>query len=262
MSITPEAVMKHRNGAGDTQHLLVIEDDTRLADALVAYMEKAGFRVAHASDGEQGLKLFYRQRPDLVLLDVMMPSVDGWEVCRRLRQISHVPIIMLTARGQEQDRVLGLKMGADDYVSKPFSLRELEARVLAVLRRSQVQPREEVTPDSGILFNDGYLIVDGYGWEVTRDGKRIELTSTERKLFFYLVENKGRILSPDQILEHVWGSAYADQPDYVKLYVWRVRQKIEPGPAGNQYIVTERGLGYKFARSADDRSAYRGPRPA
>ena len=226
--------------------LLIIEDDTRLVESLRLYLKNAGYEVLTAANGVEGLRKMYAHRPDLVILDVMMPKMDGWEACRRIREVSEVPIVMLTARGQESDKVRGLKLGADDYVAKPFGLKELEARVEAVLRRTRCPP-----PTMGaVLYADGNLVIDSQHLEVSRGGNPVELTATERRLLFYLVENGGRILTHEQILERVWGSEYIDEVDYVKLYIWRLRQKIEEEPSQPTYILTERGIGYKFAKQA------------
>lgn len=224
--------------------LLIIDDDSKLVEAVELYFCRAGYDIVTAADGLQGMQQMYSQRPDLIILDVMMPTMDGWETCRRIREISDVPIIMLTARGQESDRVMGLKLGADDYVAKPFSLKELEARVGAVLRRTRLSP-----PDRGrILYADDDLVIDSERLEVSRDGERVQLTATEQRLLFYLAENAGRVLTNEQILRAVWGPEYVDEADYVKLYIWRLRQKIEEDPQEPQYILTERGLGYRFVR--------------
>jgi len=225
--------------------LLIIEDDAKLANALKLYFGKLGYEVIVAANGLEGLQQMYVHRPDLIILDVMMPRMDGWETCRRIRELSDVPIIMLTARGQEADKVRGLKLGADDYVAKPFSLKELEARVEAVLRRTRLPPHSK----EAVLYADEELVIDSERWEVRRQGKPVELTATERRLLFYLAENAGRILTHQQILERVWGPEYINDTDYVKLYIWRLRQKIERDPSHPRYILTERGIGYKFERS-------------
>ena len=188
--------------------------------------------------------MLFTQRPDLVVLDVMMPQLDGWETCRRIREMSTIPVIMLTARGQETDRVVGLKLGADDYVPKPFSLKELEARIEAILRRTRAQHSQK---DSHVLYVSDDFVIDSEHWEVRASGERVEMTSTELRLLFYLAENAGRVLSHQQILEKVWGPEYIDNVDYTKLFVWRLRQKIEPDPANPRYILTERGIGYRMA---------------
>jgi two-component system KDP operon response regulator KdpE len=224
--------------------LLIVEDDDNLIEALKLYLTTAGYDVATATDGRAGLQRLFVERPDLILLDVMMPKLDGWEVCGRIREVSNIPIIMLTARGQEAEKVRGLQMGADDYVSKPFSLRELEARIESVLRRSLRTP----TGESHILYADDQLVIDSERWEVRLHGKPLELTATERKLLFLLAENLGRVLPTERILERVWGQEYLEEVDYVKLYVWRLRQKIEPNASQPTYIHTERGIGYRFTK--------------
>lgn len=227
--------------------LLLIDDDTNLVEAIEMYLTKAGYNIVTAADGVQGMQQMYSQQPDMIILDVMMPRMDGWETCRRIREMSDVPIIMLTARGQESDKVMGLKLGADDYVAKPFSLKELEARVEAVLRRTRSSP-----PDKGrVLYADDELVIDSERFEVSRAGERVQLTATEQRLLFYLAENAGRVLSNEQILESVWGAEYVDEIDYVKLYIWRLRQKIEGDPQHPKYILTERGIGYHFAKAQD-----------
>jgi len=227
--------------------LLIIDDDNRLVEAIELYLTRAGYSIVTAADGVQGMQQMYSQRPDMIILDVMMPKMDGWETCRRIREISDVPIIMLTARGQESDKVMGLKLGADDYVAKPFSLKELEARVEAVLRRTRSSP-----PDKGrILYADDTLVIDSERFEISKAGERVQLTATEQRLLFYLAENAGRVLSNEQILEFVWGAEYVDAIDYVKLYIWRLRQKIEKDSRQPRYILTERGIGYRFAKAQD-----------
>ena len=225
--------------------LLIIDDDQTLVTALKLYLSKGGYEVITAGNGLEGLQALYNERPDLVILDIMMPKMDGWEVCKRIRELSDVPIIMLTARDQETDRVTGLKMGADDYIAKPFSLKELEARLEAVLRRTRLPP-----PTRGrVLYSDDELTIDSERWEVRRRGELVDLTPTELRLLLVLAENAGRVLTHQQLLEQVWGPEYIDETDYTKLFIWRLRQKIEPEPANPVYIVTERGLGYRFAKA-------------
>jgi len=225
--------------------LLIVEDDTRLLEALRLHLGKAGYEIITAANGLEGLQKMYTHRPDLIVLDVMMPRMDGWETCRRIREMSDVPIIMLTALGQEDEKVKGLKLGADDYLAKPFGLKELEARVEAVLRRTRLPPPTR----EAVLYADGKLVIDSERWEVSRGGQLVELTATERRLLFYLAENAGRILTHQQILDRVWGAEYVDDTDYVKLYIWRLRQKLEENPSQPTYILTERGIGYKFEKN-------------
>jgi len=228
---------------GPKAKLLLIDDDITLTKALGMYLGHAGYETHTAANGAEGLRLFFAQRPDLVILDVMMPQMDGWDTCRRIREMSTVPILMLTARGQESDRVMGLKLGADDYVCKPFSLKELEARVEAILRRTTKAERSE---KPRVLYVTDDLIIDSDRWEVRRNGEHLDMTSTELRLLFYLAENAGRVLSHHQILREVWGPEYVDNLDYTKLFVWRLRQKIELDPGHPRYILTERGIGYRM----------------
>lgn len=224
--------------------ILLVDDDATLIRALELYLTRAGYTVYSASNGVEGLRQLFAQRPDLVVLDVMMPELDGWETCRRIREMSTVPVIMLTARGQENERVMGLKLGADDYVCKPFSLKELEARVEAILRRTQARDKPD---EERVLYVTDDFVIDSEHWEVRRNGERIPMTSTELRLLFYVAGNAGRVLSHQQILEKVWGPEYVDNIDYTKLFIWRLRQKLEPDPANPKYILTERGIGYRMA---------------
>lgn len=222
--------------------LLVIEDDVRLTEALAHFLRHAGYEVAVAYDGPTGLAVAAETPPDLVILDVMFPDMDGWEICRRLRQTSDVPIIMLTARTSEDDRVKGLAMGADDYVAKPFSLKELDARIGAVLRRTHMPP----PPADGIVYSDGWLLLNQNGLLALKDGRPVDLTAKERRLLFRLAEQPGRVYSARHLLTDLWGQGYDDHLGYVKLYIWRLRQKIETDPGKPRYIKTERGVGYYF----------------
>ena len=231
-------------GAKTNHKLLIVDDDQGLLRALELYFERHGYQVIKAEEGREGLRQLYESHPDLVCLDVMMPGLDGWDVLRRIREMTDLPVIMLTARGAEKERVKGLKLGADDYVSKPFSMRELEARVEAVLRRSQQSRRDQ---KDEVIYSDHYLTVDIERAEVQCDGEIVDLTPTEQKLLFHLIQNRGRLLSFDQILKSVWGFEYADEKGYVRLYIWRLRQKIEPEPSNPRYVLTEHGLGYRFA---------------
>ncbi len=224
--------------------LLLIDDNSQLLDAMSHSLARSGYIIATAKDGVEGLVQVDAFDPDLVVLDVMMPDLDGWEVCQRLRENSNVPIIMLTARTNEADRIMGLKMGADDYIGKPFSLKELEARIEAVLRRVNM-PSPKTGSD--ILYDDGSLRLDAASMLAVMNDKTVSLTATERRLLFALADKAGWVIGVDQILRKVWGPEYDGQTDYVKLYIWRLRQKIEPDPANPRYILTERGLGYRFA---------------
>jgi two-component system KDP operon response regulator KdpE len=222
--------------------VLIIDDDPTLVDLLSQSLKKAGYRVLGASNGIDGLQMLYKNRVDLVVLDVMMPRMDGWETCNRIRDISDVPVIMLTAKDEEADALKGFQCGADDYVTKPFSFAELSARVNAVIQRARKTRTE--TPRNVHVFND--LIVDADNAQVTVRGKQVSLTPTEFQLLLTLVQNAGRILSHEQLLSQVWGPEYVGEPGYVKRYIWYLRQKVEEDPSNPEYIITERGFGYKL----------------
>ncbi len=224
--------------------VLVIDDDTVLLSLLRQSLERAGYAVETASNGLAGLQRAYDVHPDLVILDVMMPRMDGWEVCSRLREVSQVPIIMLTAKDQEGDKLRGFKLGIDDYVTKPFSFAELSARVEAVLHRArQAQPAERPR-----VYTSGDLVIDLESLRVTKKGMQINLTPTEFRLLAVLVENAGRVLTHEQLLDHVWGYDYAGDTGYVKRYIWYLRQKLEDDPNNPTYLLTERGFGYSFRK--------------
>jgi len=222
--------------------ILIVDDDTKLSAAICLYLSKNGYQVLCASDGLNGLQQLYNYHPDLIILDIMMPNMNGWETCRRIREISDIPIIMLTARGQEVDKITGFSLGADDYLAKPFSMKELSARIEAILRRAQPSRIDQ----NRLIFVGPDLTIDMGHWEVRRKGALVELTSTEMRMLFYLAEHANQVLTHRQILEHVWGAEYIDEVDYTKLFIWRLRQKIEDDPKNPQYLLTERGVGYRF----------------
>ncbi len=197
--------------------------------------------VVSAKCGEEALRSLERDPPDLVLLDIVLPGIDGFEVCREIRRISDVPIVMVSARDSEVDKVRGLEMGADDYITKPFSHLELLARVRAVLRRYQNQ-----LPAVGETFESGDLRVDYASRQVTVSDKLVRLTPTEYSLLFHLTRNAGRVLPHHTLLAKVWGREYTDEIDYLKVYIRRLRQKLEGGPEHIGQIISERGVGYKF----------------
>jgi DNA-binding response OmpR family regulator len=227
------------------QTILVIDDDHDLTVMLKAQLERRNYRVVVAANGREGLQKAYQARPDLIILDIMMPEMDGWEVCQRLRELSNVPIIMLTARNIKGDIVKGLESGADDYLTKPFSAAELEARIQAVLRRSESNDGKSKSRSS--FYSNGYLTIDFDRRTVKVRGEVIELTPTEFKLLSCLVRNEGRVLPHRYLLTEVWGPEYADEVDYVKLYVRYLRLKIEEDPSEPVYIQTEWGIGYRFS---------------
>ena len=224
--------------------LLLIDDDRALLQLLSQYLEKVGYRVVTAADGREGLRALYDQRPDLAILDIMMPKLDGWTVLERIRELSDMPVILLTGKGEEQDKLRGFRLGVDDYVTKPFSFAELAARVSAVLVRTQ-RSGEAERPQG---FRCGELDIDLHSHVVALSGQEVKLTPTEFRLLRCLVESAGRVLSPDFILEQVWGPEYTDAIGYVRRYIWYLRQKIEPDPANPRYVITERDFGYRFCR--------------
>ncbi|HSR32642.1 MAG TPA: response regulator transcription factor [Anaerolineae bacterium] len=225
--------------------VLLIDDDPALLQLLGKYLEQVGYGVSTASDGPTGLRILYAEHPDLVVLDVMMPALDGWQVCKRIRELSDVPIIMLTAKGAESDTLRGFSLGVDDYVTKPFSFAELAARISAVLSRAQ----QAGAGRRAYRTQVDELIVDLETHHVSRAGQVIQLTPTEFRLLQCFVENAGRVLSPTFLLEQVWGAEYTDAIGYIRRYVWYLRQKIEPDPANPTFILTEREFGYRFRKA-------------
>ena len=222
--------------------ILVVDDEERMARFIRLNLEHDGFQVIEAYRGMQAVQLIRDRMPDVVILDVMMPDLDGFEVLQLIRETSQVPVIMLTARGEEDDRVRGLELGADDYVTKPFSPRELVSRVRAVIRRTE----QGATTGEGIIEVDEHLKLDFSRREIWLDGELVKLRPTEYRLLYHLVQNAGWVLTYDQILSKVWGYEYRDEPHYVRLYVNYLRHKLEKDPANPVYILTERGVGYRF----------------
>jgi DNA-binding response OmpR family regulator len=223
-------------------HVLVVDDEQRMIGFIRMNLQLEGFQVLEAHNGVEALDMVRKHIPDLIILDIMMPRLDGFETLRMLREFSSVPVIMLTAKGEEEDKVKGLELGADDYVTKPFGARELVSRIKAVLRRVQ----SPVEPGEAILKIDDRLSVDFNRREVVVAGERIKLRPTEYRLLYHLIENAGWTLTHEQILAKVWGYEYRDETHYVRLYINYLREKIEEDPAHPKYIITERGTGYRF----------------
>jgi two-component system KDP operon response regulator KdpE len=222
--------------------ILVVDDEPRMIRFIRMNLEHDGFEVVEAADGLAALKQVRDTLPDLILLDVAMPELDGFETLRLLREISSVPVIMLTARGEEDDRVRGLELGADDYVTKPFSPRELVSRVKAVLRRTETPaPAGKAT-----IQVDDRLSLNFDRREVLLEGKPVKLRPTEYRLLYHLANNAGWVVTHDQLLAKVWGYEYREETHYLRLYVNYLRQKLEKDPANPKYILTERGVGYRF----------------
>jgi two-component system KDP operon response regulator KdpE len=221
--------------------LLIIEDDLTLNSLLAAYLGKRGYDILSAMDGEEALRLAEEGQPDLVILDIMMPGTDGWETCRRLRQTSQVPVLILTAKVSQDDVLRGLQLGADDYVKKPFDLRELELRIQAILRRAGA-------PQAGpaASYDDGRLHVDMERRLVLLDHQPVHLTPTEFRLLSYLVQHRGRAVPHMELLCEVWGPEYADDTAILSVYIRYLREKLEDKPGQPRYIRTEWGVGYRF----------------
>lgn len=224
------------------RRILVVDDEERMVRFIRLNLEHDGFQVVEAFRGAQAIDKLRSALPDLILLDVMLPDIDGFEVLRMIREISSVPVIMLTAKGEEDDRVRGLELGADDYITKPFSPRELVSRVRAVLRRTE----STTGAIHGLIEVDDRLKLDFDRREVWVDGELVQLRPTEYRLLYHLVQNAGWVVTHDQLLAKVWGYEYRDEPHYVRLYINYLRKKIEKDPANPQYILTERGVGYRF----------------
>ena len=221
--------------------ILIVEDDNNIADLLRLYLEKEGYQATIAADGTQGIDLYRKLRPDLVLLDVMMPGVDGWGVLRAIRQDSQTPVIMLTAKGETNDKVQGLKQGADDYLTKPFEMKELLARVEAVLRRAGGE--DDKTKPRRLVFDK--LIIDLDSFELIVDGKRVETPPKEMELLYHLASTPNRVYTRNQLLDEVWGFDYFGDSRTVDVHVKRLREKLE-GVSDQWSLKTVWGVGYKF----------------
>ena len=226
--------------------VLVIEDDPGIIEvvSLCFQLRWSGTTVVRAENGNKGVELVEMERPDVVILDIGLPDIDGYQVLREIRRFSDVPVIMLTIRGEDTDIARGLELGADDYITKPFSHIELIARVQAVLRRTQgISVTDEEKP-----FSAGKLSVDFNRNEVLLHGEPLKLTSTERKLLYYFIRNEGRILSHEALLAKVWGDSYIDARDLLRVHIQHLRQKLEDNTENPGIIVTEHGIGYRFVR--------------
>jgi two-component system KDP operon response regulator KdpE len=222
--------------------ILVVDDEPRMIKFIRMNLELEGFRVEEATDGLEAVERVREDLPDLVVMDVQMPEMDGFEALERIRQVSTVPVIMLTVRGDEDDKVRGLELGADDYVTKPFSPRELSGRINALLRRLEMPS----PPTKTVIRIDDRLKVDFQRHEVVVDGKPVKLRPTEYRLLYHLISNAGWVMSHEMLLSKVWGHEYRTESHLVRLYITYLRQKIEADPANPQYILTERGVGYRF----------------
>ncbi|MBE0690563.1 MAG: response regulator transcription factor [Anaerolineae bacterium] len=227
----------------DGKRILVVDDEPRMINFIRMNLEIEGHQVIEAHGGLEALEAVRTKLPDVILLDVMMPELDGFETLRLLREFSTIPVIMLTAKGEENDKVYGLELGADDYITKPFGPRELSSRIKAVLRRADMP---SAAPSQAVLKIDERLSVDFNRREVIVNGERTKLRPTEYRLLYHLIENAGWTVPHDQLLAKVWGYEYRDEAHYVRLYVNYLREKIEEDPSNPKYILTERGVGYRF----------------
>jgi len=223
--------------------ILVVDDDIRMLRMMKRMLELENFQVLIANNGDAALKIFEKEIPTLVLLDIMMPDMDGYTVCRRIREFSQVPIIMVTARGEDTEKVEGLDIGADDYVTKPFSASELAARVRAVLRRTGNQTRPQET-----VFHYKDLIIDFTSRRVMVKNQELKLTSTEYKLLSYISLNAGRVVTPDQLLDKIWGEEYVGAPHLLQVNIARLRKKLGDDARKPNYILTRSGIGYIMSK--------------
>jgi two-component system KDP operon response regulator KdpE len=224
--------------------ILVVDDEVRMVEFITMNLQLEGFNVISASDGYQALEKVTKDFPDLVILDIMMPDMDGFETLVKIREISTAPVIFLSVKKEEHDRVRGLDLGADDYITKPFSPRELVSRVKAVLRRTGASTQG---PTSEFVIDD-YLRIDFEQRKIIAGGQEVKLRPTEYRLLYHLVNNAGRLLTHEALLSKVWGPEYRDEDHYVRLYITYLRQKIEKDPKNPKYIISERGLGYRFIK--------------
>lgn len=228
--------------------VLIADDEPAFVDLVERVLTQKGYEVLKANNGQECLREFFEHRPDMVLLDVMMPKMDGWQTCSIIRDVSNIPIIIITGQHKaEADIVRGLDYGADDYLIKPVGNKELVARVRAVLRRAELPSSLD---KKNSTYSDDFLMVDVAERKVIVNGERVRLTPIEFRLLSQLVGNAGRVLTHKQLLEKVWGWEYTDDMDHLRIYIWHLRHKIEPDPTQPKYIVTEPGVGYYFQKSS------------
>jgi DNA-binding response OmpR family regulator len=223
--------------------ILIVEDDRNIASLIEQYLQKDGFETLSAGDGDNGLALARRENPALVILDINLPGMDGWEVCRALRRDSDVPILMLTARAEEMDRVVGLSIGADDYVVKPFSPRELVERVKAILRRTTVRAE----PSAAVILESGPIRLDPERHAVTMNGTDVSLTPSEFKLLQTMMQAPGKVFSRDELLDRLYDNGGVVVDRVIDVHMGKLRQKLEPDPSTPQFLLTVHGIGYRFA---------------
>ena len=224
-------------------HILIIEDDPNIAELIRLYLEKDNFKVTIASDGRTGVNAFYSSKPDLILLDIMLPEMDGWEVCREIRKTDKTPIIMLTAKDETVDKITGLELGADDYIAKPFDMKEVIARIHAVLRRYNGDTETDSSPKDIITFHN--LVINMSAYEVVISGKKVEMPPKELELLNHLASHPNRVYTRNQLLDEVWGFEYLGDSRTVDVHIKRLREKIN-GASDKWSLSTVWGVGYKF----------------
>jgi two-component system KDP operon response regulator KdpE len=227
------------------EKILIVDDDPALRQLVANTLRQEGYVPITAADGQEGLRQLYQAHPDLIVLDVIMPTMDGWTVCQRVREVSNVPIIMLTAQGDPEEIVKGLDLGADDYLVKPFEMNVLLARVRANLRRAASEP---AIAKKSVVYSDDRLMINLEEHRVTVNGEPVRLTPTEFNLLAHLVEAAPRIVPYRELLQNTWGFEYIDDIDYLRVYIWHLRRKLEPNPKSPTYIINELGVGYRFER--------------
>jgi DNA-binding response OmpR family regulator len=230
--------------------ILLVDDDVEFRQLTQTWLQNAGYEVLTAEDGVEGMRRVYSSRPNLVLLDAVIPKMDGWEVCRRIREMSEIPVLMVTVKNQKTDRLKGFVLGADDYITKPVDFPELVARVQAVLRRAD----SDTQNDEQSAFHNGEIEIEWKSRQVWVRGKRVKLSPTEFRILSCLIKNRGWIVTHEQLLEKAWGPNYIGDKSFVKLYIRYLRQKIEANPHEPRLILTERGVGYHFNMQSDEAS--------
>jgi DNA-binding response OmpR family regulator len=230
--------------------ILAVDDEPHVVKLVKANLESSGYKVLTANDGEEAIEVIQREIPDLVILDLMLPKLDGYAVCRRVREFSTVPIIMLSARSAQVDLVHGFEVGADDYLTKPFSVTELLMRVQAVLRRSRWP--EEILTRQG--FKTGPIEIDFAQHRVTVEGNEVKLTPTEYRLLAYMASHANRVITHRELLRAVWGPEYGEESEYLRVYIRYLRQKLEPEPSNPRYLLTQPGAGYMLYQPDEDRA--------
>jgi DNA-binding response OmpR family regulator len=230
------------------EKVLLVEDDIEFLNLTRTWLHNAGYEVFTAGDGVEGMRRVFSSRPDIVILDANIPKMDGWEVCRRIRDMSDIPVLMVTVNGQKSDKLKGFTLGADDYLPKPVDFHELVARVQAILRRTRTVTRD----NKPSTFNNGDIEVDWGSRQVWVRGERVKLSPTEFKIMSCLIKSRGWIVTHEQLLEKAWGPNYIGDKSFVKLYIRYLRQKIEQDPHKPQIIMTERGVGYYFAMQNEE----------